>query len=193
MKRIMTILMAVGIVGCLTIFTTACAKKHIKTEEQVKSPEVITTARPVEEKKAVDEEALKRTESERLAKLREQEREQKLRAEIQEFELKPIYFDFDKSVLRPEAQAILRKKAEWLMANTKFSIVIEGNCDERGTNEYNLALGERRAITAKNFLVSMGVSMDRVSTISYGEEKPADPGHNDKAWAKNRRDEFKVK
>ncbi|HUU80703.1 MAG TPA: peptidoglycan-associated lipoprotein Pal, partial [Acidobacteriota bacterium] len=113
--------------------------------------------------------------------------------EIQEFELKPIYFDFDKSVLRPEAQAILRKKAEWLMANTKFSIVIEGNCDERGTNEYNLALGERRAITAKNFLVSMGVSMDRVSTISYGEEKPADPGHNDKAWAKNRRDEFKVK
>jgi len=188
----MTILMAIGIIACVTIFTTGCAKKQVKTEEQVKSAEVSTT-KPAEEKKAVDEEALKRTESERLAKLREQERELKLRGEIQEFELKPIYFDFDKSVLRPEAQAILRKKAEWLMANTKFSIVIEGNCDERGTNEYNLALGERRAITAKNFLVSMGVSMDRVSTISYGEEKPADPGHNDKAWAKNRRDEFTVK
>ena len=193
MKIIMIILMAIGIIACVTIFTTGCAKKQVKTEEQVKSAEVSTIIKPAEEKKAVDEEALKRTESERLAKLREQERELKLRGEIQEFELKPIYFDFDKSVLRPEAQAILRKKAEWLMANTKFSIVIEGNCDERGTNEYNLALGERRAITAKNFLVSMGVSMDRVSTISYGEEKPADPGHNDKAWAKNRRDEFKVK
>jgi len=192
MKIIMTILMAIGIIACVTIFTTGCAKKQVKTEEQVKSAEVSTT-KPAEEKKAVDEEALRRTEAERLAKLREQESELKLRAEIQEFELKPIYFDFDKSVLRPEAQAILRKKAEWLMANTKFSIMIEGHCDERGTNEYNLALGERRAIAAKNFLVSMGVSMDRVSTISYGEEKPADPGHNDKAWAKNRRDEFKVK
>ena len=107
--------------------------------------------------------------------------------------MKPIYFDFDKSVLRPEAKAILRKKAEWLIANNKFSIVIEGHCDERGTNEYNLALGERRAVEAKNFIVSMGVSIDRVSTISYGEEKPADSGHNEKAWAKNRRDDFRVK
>ncbi|MFH0844393.1 MAG: peptidoglycan-associated lipoprotein Pal, partial [Pseudomonadota bacterium] len=117
----------------------------------------------------------------------------KFRGEIQEFESERIYFEFDKSDLKPEAQANLKKKAEWLRANTKFSILIEGNCDERGTNEYNLALGERRASAAKNFLISMGVSKDRISTISYGEEKPADPGQNEKAWAKNRRDEFKVK
>jgi len=191
MKRMMTILMAIGIICCLTIFTTACAKKQVKTEEQVKPGEVST--KPAEETKAVDEEALKRAEAERLAKLREQEREMKLRGEIQAFESERIYFDFDKAELKPEAQANLKKKAEWLRANTKFSIQIEGNCDERGTNEYNLALGERRASVAKNFLISMGISADRISTISYGEERPADPGQNEKAWAKNRRDEFKVK
>ena len=192
MKRIMTILMTIGIIGCLTIFTAACAKKQVKTEEQVKSAEV-SPARPAEEKKAVDEEALKRAEAERLAKLREQERDMKLRREIQEFESERIYFDFDKSNLKPEAQTNLKRKAEWLSANIQFSIVIEGNCDERGTSEYNLALGERRANAAKTFLTSMGVSEIRISAISYGEERPADPGHNEEAWAKNRRDEFKVK
>ncbi|MFH0843884.1 MAG: hypothetical protein V1930_00270, partial [Pseudomonadota bacterium] len=121
MKRMMTILMAIGIVGCLTIFTTSCAKKQVKTEEQVKPGEASTTT-PAEEKKAVDEEALKRAEAERLAKLREQEREMKFRGEIQEFESERIYFEFDKSDLKPEAQANLKKKAEWLRANTKFSI-----------------------------------------------------------------------
>jgi len=117
----------------------------------------------------------------------------KLRREIQEFESERIYFDFDRSNLKPEAQTNLKRKAEWLRANIQFSIVIEGNCDERGTSEYNLALGERRANAAKTFLTSMGVSEIRISAISYGEERPADPGHNEEAWAKNRRDEFKVK
>lgn len=189
MKRMMTILMAIGIIGCLTVFTTACAKKAIKTEEPAKAAAVS----PAQPEKAVDQEALKRAEAERLAKLREQEREMKLKREIQEFESERIYFDFDKSDLKAEAQANLKNKAEWLRTNAKFSILIEGHCDERGTNEYNLALGERRASSAKNFLISMGVSKDRISTISYGEERPADPSHNEKAWAKNRRDEFKVK
>ena len=83
--------------------------------------------------------------------------------------------------------AILKENAELLKKYPKVKIQIEGHCDERGTNEYNLALGERRANSTKNYLVSLGISPDRISTISYGEEKPLDPGHNEEAWAKNRR------
>jgi peptidoglycan-associated lipoprotein len=103
-----------------------------------------------------------------------------------------IYFDFDKSSLTPVAQDNLLRKAEWLRKNPDATITIEGNCDERGTNEYNLALGDRRAESAKAFLVDLGINPARISTISYGEERPVDPQHNEEAWAKNRRDHFVV-
>ncbi len=108
------------------------------------------------------------------------------------FMAEDVYFDFDKSVLKAEAQANLKKKAEWLKANAGVSATIEGHCDERGTNEYNLALGERRAESAKKFLVDLGVDAKRLTTISYGEERPVDPRHNEEAWAKNRRAHFVV-
>ena len=101
-----------------------------------------------------------------------------------------IHFDFDKSTLTPAAREILRAKAMWLRNNVDASVVIEGHCDERGTTEYNLALGDRRAKAAKDFLVDMGISASRLSTISYGEERPLDPGSNEAAWAKNRRAQF---
>lgn len=104
--------------------------------------------------------------------------------------LLPIYFDFDKYNLKPEAVQKLDKSAEWLAQNPAVTVRIEGNCDERGTNEYNLALGERRANAAKKYLIKMGVAESRLSTISYGEERPLDPGHDEAAWAKNRRDDF---
>jgi len=103
-----------------------------------------------------------------------------------------IYFDFDKSTLTPAAQDNLLRKAEWLRANPDATVTIEGNCDERGTNEYNLALGDRRAEAAKAFLVDLGIDAARITTISYGEERPVDPRHNEEAWAKNRRDHFVV-
>jgi len=103
-----------------------------------------------------------------------------------------IYFEFDKSTLTPAAQDNLLRKAEWLRENADTTITIEGNCDERGTNEYNLALGDRRAESAKAFLVDLGIDPARISTISYGEERPVDPRHNEEAWAKNRRDHFVV-
>ena len=99
-------------------------------------------------------------------------------------------FDFDDFSLTPEAKASLRDLAEWLLQNPPVYTLIEGHCDERGTNEYNLALGERRANSAKKYLVQLGVSPKRISTISYGEEKPLDPRSNEEAWAKNRRDQF---
>ena len=104
----------------------------------------------------------------------------------------PIYFGFDDYTLSPEAQATLNRMAEALKANKSAVIQIEGHCDERGTVEYNLALGERRAQSVKNFLSQLGVEGARLSTISYGEEKPVDQAHTEEAWAKNRRAEFVV-
>jgi len=106
------------------------------------------------------------------------------------YELADVRFDFDKFNLRDEAQALLKKHAEWLNKNKDVMIVVEGHCDERGTAEYNLALGQRRATAAAKFLTDLGVDEKRIKTLSYGEELPLDPGHNEDAWAKNRRAHF---
>jgi peptidoglycan-associated lipoprotein len=106
--------------------------------------------------------------------------------------LKPVYFDFDKYSLRPDAQKILKNVAKYLLDNPKVLVAINGYCDERGTDEYNLVLGEQRALSARNFLIGMGVSPKRLFTVSYGKAQPADPAHTEDAWTKNRRDEFKV-
>ena len=106
--------------------------------------------------------------------------------------LSNIYFAFDSAVLQVKAKEELQKIGAWLSQNPDKTIRIEGNCDERGTDEYNLVLGERRAVAAKNYLVSLGVSPKNIITISFGEENPADPEHNEVAWAKNRRDEFNI-
>jgi len=101
-----------------------------------------------------------------------------------------IHFEFDKYTLTPEARESLKKNADWLRKNPNVKILIEGHADERGTNEYNLALGEKRAHSARQYLVELGIPADRLSTVSYGEERPLDPRHNEEAWAKNRRDAF---
>ena len=102
----------------------------------------------------------------------------------------PIYFDYDKSNLKSDARKNLDKTAAWLGKKPTVNIRIEGDCDERGTNEYNIALGDRRATSAKEYLVKLGVSADRLEIVSLGKEKPLDPGHSEAAWAKNRRDDF---
>jgi peptidoglycan-associated lipoprotein len=106
--------------------------------------------------------------------------------------LEDIYFEFDKSTLTPQAKETLVKKAKWLRANKDVSVIIEGHCDERGTNEYNLALGDRRAASTKTFLVDLGIAPSRLTIISYGEEQPLVSGHNEEAWAKNRRAHFGI-
>jgi OmpA-OmpF porin, OOP family len=105
-------------------------------------------------------------------------------------ELANIYFDFDKSAIRTPDREILKGHAEWLTKNTDYSLTVEGYCDERGSTEYNLALGERRAMEAKKYLVGLGIDEKRLKPISYGFERPLDPGHNEAAWAKNRRAQF---
>ena len=112
--------------------------------------------------------------------------------EIKAFQEKIVYFDFDKFDLKPESQETLNQQANFLKANQSIVVQVAGNCDERGTVEYNLALGEKRAKASQDYLLSLGVTKERISIISYGKEKPVDPGKNEEAWAKNRNDQFIV-
>ncbi len=104
----------------------------------------------------------------------------------------PILFDYDKSSIRTDMQPALRKIAQWLNIHTKVRLRIEGHCDERGTEEYNLGLGERRALSVRRFIIDQGIDPTRTTTVSYGEERPANSDHNEIAWAENRRVEFKL-
>lgn len=165
----------------MTIFLfSGCAKKEVVKPEPTPGPPAAKEVTPPSKPEAkIGEEALKGKE-EVIAKVEETSR------------LEDIHFDFDKYNIRDDAKAILEKNAAWLKKNPDVRIQIEGHCDERGTNEYNLALGDRRAKSTKDYLVSLGIDPGRVSTITYGEERPLDPGHNEEAWAKNRRAHFVI-
>jgi peptidoglycan-associated lipoprotein len=106
--------------------------------------------------------------------------------------LSDIHFDYDQASLTDEAKGTLEKHALWLQGHRDTRVNVEGHCDERGTVEYNLALGDKRAQAAREYLVSLGVAADRLSAVSFGKEKPLDQGHSEAAWAKNRRDHFRV-
>ena len=162
------------------LFTASCAKKTVKSDADMTKAATEESAEDAR-KRALEEE-----------RLREEEARLRTMAAKEEFLNEDIYFEFDRSDLLPSAQDVLRKKAAWLRVNSDVSVFIEGHCDERGTNEYNLALGDRRAESAKSFLVNLGIASSRLTTISYGEEKPADFGHNEEAWAKNRRAHFVI-
>ncbi len=120
---------------------------------------------------------------------------EKARIEKEEakFQDSTVYFAFDDSSLSAEARDILLAQARWLKANGDRTVIVEGHCDNRGTEEYNLALGSRRAQSVKDFLVNAGVAPSRIITISYGEERPAVRGNNEEAWSKNRRAEFRLR
>jgi peptidoglycan-associated lipoprotein len=194
-KKMMTGMIVLAFICSSFLLMTSCAKKQIQVSEPVqpatqemKAEEGAAAAE--EAKSTAEQEAKAREEAERQARLRELKMAQELADEIRNFESENIYFAFDKSDLTDESKSTLREKANWLRANGDYSVNISGNCDERGTAEYNLALGERRAHAAKKFLMGLGISENRLATISYGEEKPVDPAHNEEAWAKNRNDQF---
>lgn len=107
-------------------------------------------------------------------------------------EFSTVYFDYDSFKLRADAKKALKRNVEYMTKNPNVAIQLEGHCDERGSVEYNLALGEKRANAARHFLAKHGIAESRLSIISYGKERPADPGHDETAWAKNRRDTFNI-
>lgn len=158
----------------VTIILTGCSRKTTpETEPRDRTqPPPVTTTEPAEDPNAAAE--------------AERQRFERAMVDLRE----PIYFDFDRSELRPEAREILRGKAEVLRSFPEVRVRIEGHADERGTVEYNLALGERRADAARQFLIDLGLDSDRITTVSYGEERPAVEGQNEAAWSRNRRDEF---
>ena len=106
--------------------------------------------------------------------------------------LKDVHFAFDSYVLNEANKTILKENYKWLADNTAKKVEVEGHCDERGTSEYNMALGNKRAKATADYLISLGVTKDRLNTVSYGKEMPLDPAHNEAAWAKNRRAHFKI-
>ena len=170
------------------MFVTSCAKKTVKDDLDLAQTQEDEAAKLAAEKAKQEDIAGQRILDEK--RLKEEAARHKIIAARNLFMNEDIYFNFDRSDLKPEAQEILKGKAEWLRNNPRESVIIEGHCDERGTNEYNLALGDRRAQSAKNFLIDLGIAESRLTTISYGEERPADPGKNEEAWSKNRRDHF---
>lgn len=179
-------------------FSYGCGKKpvgapgdsraEISAEERARMAE--EERRKVMEKQAMEE---RRLQEQRLAREREQSQDERQAQEIvDEILATRIHYDFDSYELRPEARKALQQISEHMKKFEGLRLVIEGHCDERGTAEYNLALGERRARAAYEFLILLGVGSDRMQIISYGEERPLDPRTNESAWAQNRRAEFKV-
>ena len=185
MRKKLWIILALAFIIPGFLFTASCAKKAVKDDAAL--------AQQAEDEEAMKaREAAAKAKQEELAKQRAIE-EERLKEEARNMFLNDdIHFEFDSSTLTSEAQLILKKKAEWLQNNPEAMTTIEGHCDDRGTNEYNLALGDRRATSANNFLVDLGISASRLTTISYGEERPADLGQNEEAWAKNRRCHFTI-
>jgi peptidoglycan-associated lipoprotein len=172
-KRITSILSSSLVLGFAVVVATGCGgKKALKTTETPAPQVTVAQPAPQPETKNVPE-----TVKEERAPL----------------VLENVYFDYDKYALTPMAREILASHARALKQRSEVSVVIEGHCDERGTVEYNLALGDKRAKAVKDYLVSLGIDRSRLTTISYGKERPVDFRQTEEAWAKNRRAEFVIK
>jgi peptidoglycan-associated lipoprotein len=180
------------ILGGVLLLSSACAKKAVVKSEELAPPAVAAKpAEPVPLPAPVKEEAVQPQplQETKIAEAPVKEEAKPVQAEVV---LARIAFDFDSYILSPPARETLKKNAELLLKNSPLKVQIEGHCDERGSDEYNLALGEKRARHAMDYLVLLGVPAGRLSIVSYGKEKPADPGHDEAAWAKNRRAEFVI-
>ena len=180
------------VLSCWTLLAGGCAKKELVKGEGEITPAptakpLETQAKPPIKEEVVQEQAVK----EAPTTISEETALSSAAAQLQAA-LEKIYFDFDSFVLSTQARDSLSRDAKLLLKYGSAKVQIEGHCDERGSDEYNLALGEKRAKSAMSYLVTLGVPSSQLSFISYGKEKPADPGHDEAAWAKNRRDEFVV-
>ena len=216
MKKKFWICLALLLVVPGLLFTASCAKKTVKsdssmTQEQAAAAKTEAKSEQAKMEKQKEETRQQLLEKERLKEqlLREQQLEENRRrareaelakeaakktaaGSLAKFTGELVLFDYDSSVLTPMAQERVQSKAAYLKVYPNVKVIIEGHCDERGTPEYNLALGERRAEATKAFLVDLGVSPSRLTTISYGEERPFGMGHDESAWSQNRRAHFVV-
>jgi peptidoglycan-associated lipoprotein len=174
--------------------TVSCAKKTVVAdgttiEDQTKAQ----AAAEAEAKALAEQERIKAQELQDQMAKEQALKEARLLADKNRFYNQNIHFEFDSAQLSSMAKTLIKEKAEWLSSNSGVAVIIEGHCDERGTTDYNIALGERRAIAVKNYLVNLGISGSRLTTISFGEEKPLDSGTSEEAYRKNRRAQFVLK
>jgi len=165
-------------------FTVSCAKKVVQNEPEPMTQSEVSKA---PDKSAMEAEPAKQLQEDRL-RAETAAREAAEKAFVNEI----IHFSFDSALLSAQAQQILNNKADYLRTNSGAMVTVEGHCDERGTDAYNIALGERRAESVKNFLVDLGISANRLNTVSYGEERPIAIGQDEASWAKNRRAQFVI-
>jgi len=174
------------LVLALGLIFAGCAQKAATKSEQ--PMETAQKAAAVETEKKVEPAAPAKEESKKVETVAVKEVEAKSASSFEN-----IHFDFDKYNIRDDAKPALKSTADWLVKNKSSKMLIEGHCDERGTSEYNLALGERRAKSTRDYLVSSGVTKDRLDMVSYGKEKPLCSEHNEDCWQKNRRAQFTIK
>jgi len=200
MKQKMMMYPALVLMIALFMLVASCQKQKVATqpatataaeEEAQRKAEEEARQKELERQQAIEEETLEAESAKEAGLSAEMEEERKM-TERAVFENEDIQFEFDSIRLNSEAQEILRKKAQWLKANPAARVTIEGHCDNRGTNEYNLALGDRRAHSAQVFLIDLGIADTRLQTISFGEERPIDAADNEAAWAQNRRAHFVI-
>lgn len=183
------------LLAMLLVLGVSCAKKKVTMEAEPMEEERVVEDAAAQQ--AAEAEAARRAAE--MAKMSEADRQRQEAAMMAEdarmraFVEENIHFDFDKYVLTPKAMMILDEKAAYLREHPEVRVLVEGHCDERGTNEYNLALGDRRANSAKNYLVKSGVAESRITTISYGEEQPLCMEQAESCWWKNRRAQFQVR
>jgi peptidoglycan-associated lipoprotein len=217
MKRSLLWVGLTVLVLCLSVtFLAGCAKKaglketaaiSQETKPDVKGPGALSKEKEDAREKALREQALReqalREQAAREAAAREaaakeaaekakKEAAAKAAAILKELQIPDVNFDYDKYNLKPLAQSILKAAAPAYLKYPEYKLVVEGHCDERGTVEYNLALGEKRAMEAAKYLVDLGIGKERIKTISYGKEMPMDKGQDEAAWAKNRRARFVI-
>jgi peptidoglycan-associated lipoprotein len=169
----------------LIIFAAGCAKKYVKAPEEAVKPEEDVRVEEVEKMEEVEE-------VKPLISPREAEEIESSEIRDTLFEFQDALFDYDKYDIRPDAREALDSVASWLSSHKEINILIEGHCDERGTNEYNLALGERRAKAARDYLISSGVAHVRMNIVTYGEERQVCTDQTEECWQKNRRAHFVV-
>lgn len=183
-KMWMKLMVAMLVLGLF--MTVSCAKKTILSDG--------TTIEDQEKAKALAEQeriaAQERIKSQELQDQMAKAKESKIVTAQTRFVNEDILFVFDSFQLSPAAKSLLKEKADWLRENSKYSVTIEGHCDENGTTEYNIALGERRALAVKKYLKNLGIAGYRLTTVSFGEEKPLDTGNTEAAYQKNRRAHF---
>ena len=195
-QLVLHVLMAILVAGLF--LTASCAKKTVVSdagtiEDQAQTAAEAEAAAAAAAARKVEQERIRQQELQEEAARKETIEQARAQAAKTRFLHQNIHFEFDSAQLTDTAKALLRQKADWLKANPGQSIVFEGHCDERGTTEYNLALGERRAGAVKQYLEDLGIGTFRMTTVSYGEERPLDPGQNEAAYRKNRRAQFVLK